>query len=156
LQVIALVDPNFTTDGIFCNELAEYSDAIWRQRMRMEQEVVCGTRDLGPPQHDFEVACADINTGAAVIAYMGRPPGTGSNLHGMPRSNDPQVVCGPFAPECERCDDVGSCTYDALCGAQEAAQCMVWWEERVIPTENALSQQILSRMPVAEMNVFRN
>jgi hypothetical protein len=70
IQVIAGIDPNFMTDGVFSVELERHRQALLAQYARMVDGVRCqsSTSPTTDAVDEFTLtACADINTGAAQV-----------------------------------------------------------------------------------------
>jgi hypothetical protein len=72
LQLMAMQDPNFTTDGAFHDELMGYHDTLLQHLQTMTAGIRCNTEVVPPftsdggsvyPNYEFWVSCADIYTG---------------------------------------------------------------------------------------------
>ncbi len=144
LQLMALEDPNFTTDGRFSSELMSYHDALQAQIWRMNDGIRCNTvintpeypndgSNLYYPNYEFWVSCADIYSGI----------------------NDTQIIYAADAYplnnwNCETddgSDGTGLPTFDPNCQAQQAIDYKNWYQTNVQAAQDQAYRNVRAQTP---------
>ncbi len=145
LQLMAMEDPNFTTDLRFHDELMSYHDALSNQVLTMNAGVRCNVVRNPPeypnegnnayyPNWEFWVSCADIYTGL----------------------NETQVIFSAdvYPLSYANCitDDgssgSGYVTYDQACLNQDGTDYSNWYQTYIQPVQNQAYADVRRMTPV--------
>jgi hypothetical protein len=130
--VIAALDPDFKTSGVYSRELRQYRVALKDHIARMQDGVSCGWQSQG--SNDIRVACADIHTGLASLATLKDP----TNYFPCFRYNA----------------QTGQVWTDPHCFAAEDAKWRHFEQAQLNPTREQLQREVLAQLPLFEMQAL--
>ena len=142
MQLIALQDPSFTTDGNFHDELTRYHDLLQGHLATMDSGIRCNTVENDPevpsesnaannPSFEFWVACADIHTGLneTQVLYF-------DDSYPLSYASCALASDGTSAPD-----------YDQACLDRRATDYFNWYQTNVQAVQDAAYRTLRNQMP---------